>query len=858
MGPRTAAVSFRAGAIRQFLAPAAALIVFGAALVVLRLELVHTNWRQVWADVARIPPARFALAGGLTAASYVALTGYDFLALASIGRRLPRARVALASFVSYAVSHTVGLTMLSGASLRYRFYTRSGISAGDLSRIIVSYSLTFWLGLCALGGLGLSFGPLPAILPPPARIAFRALGWFAMAAVVLLFALRARRRAPIRIRAFEVPIPRFTLAASQLVVSVADWALAGAVLFVLIPAGVPFPAFLTWYLCAIVIGLASHVPGGLGVFESSLAWLLSPYIAPTDLWPALVVYRVTYYLLPFAVAVVCLVADEVYQRRQAAARMSAWLARISGAITPGLAGLLAFIAGLVLLLSGATPAAAGRLERLGEFLPVGAIEASNFLGSVLGALLLVLSQGLARRLDAAFYLAVTALAAGIATSLLKGLDYEEALILGAILGVLITARPAFSRRAAFFETRFSPAWTATLLAALASAVWLGLFAFKHVAYSDQLWWQFELRGEASRALRAGVGASLVMLIFGATRLLKPAPPDVAAPTDADLADADRIIQSQSATTPNLAFLRDKGLIFNDARTAFLMYGVQGRTWVAMGDPVGPAMDAPDLIRQFLERADDFAGTPVFYQVGPDQLHRYADVGLVSVKLGEEAVVDLKALTFAGLRGKRFRQALRRLEPLGAVFEVVPAERVESLLPQLAEVSQAWLSDKRTGEKGFSLGFFDATYLTRFPVALIRRAGRIEAFANVWAGADRVELSVDLMRYRRDAPDNVMETLLVHLMKWGQDQGYARFALGMAPLSGLAASPAASHWTRVGRFLYRHGGSVYNFRGLRTFKEKFGPEWQPRYLAYPGTVALPRVLADVTALIAGGYRRLFRS
>jgi phosphatidylglycerol lysyltransferase len=310
--------------------------------------------------------------------------------------------------------------------------------------------------------------------------------------------------------------------------------------------------------------------------------------------------------------------------------------------------------------------------------------------------------------------------------------------------------------------------------------------------------------------------------------------------------------------PNLVFLRDKGVLFSPDRTAFLMYAVQGRTWVAMGDPVGPPAEGEDLIRQFLERCNDFGGTPVFYQLMPDRLHRYVDVGLVSTKFGEDAIVDLTTLTFAGGRGKRFRQALRRLEAAGGCFEVVPACDVHALMGDLAQVSQAWLQAKRGSEKGFSLGFFDEAYLSRFPVAVIRRAGRIEAFANVWPGGDGVELSVDLMRYRPDAPENIMETLLVHLMKWGQDRGFARFALGMAPLSGLSSSPAASWWMRIGRFVYRHGGSVYNFRGLRAYKEKFSPDWQPRYLAYPGGVALPRILTDVSALVAGGYRPLFRA
>jgi phosphatidylglycerol lysyltransferase len=103
----------------------------------------------------------------------------------------------------------------------------------------------------------------------------------------------------------------------------------------------------------------------------------------------------------------------------------------------------------------------------------------------------------------------------------------------------------------------------------------------------------------------------------------------------------------------------------------------------------------------------------------------------------------------------------------------------------------------------------------------------------------------------------MEALFVYLMTWGREQGYRQFALGMAPLSGFEGSPAASLWSRLGAFLYEHGESVYNFQGLRAYKEKFNPTWEPRYLAYPGGLRLPRIMADVSALVAGGYGRIFR-
>ncbi len=188
--------------------------------------------------------------------------------------------------------------------------------------------------------------------------------------------------------------------------------------------------------------------------------------------------------------------------------------------------------------------------------------------------------------------------------------------------------------------------------------------------------------------------------------------------------------------------------------------------------------------------------------------------------------------------------------------MLPAAEVPRHLAALRHVSDDWLAQKAAAEKGFSLGFFDEDYIRRFPIGVIERAGTIQAFANLWLGPKREELSMDLMRFSSDAPKGVMDALLVHLMLWARTEGYRQFSLGMAPLSGFERSPVGSFWQRAGAFLYEHGEKVYGFQGLRAFKEKFNPRWEPRYLAYQGGLALPRVIADVSALIAGGYRRIF--
>ncbi|MGH8299118.1 MAG: phosphatidylglycerol lysyltransferase domain-containing protein, partial [Steroidobacteraceae bacterium] len=164
--------------------------------------------------------------------------------------------------------------------------------------------------------------------------------------------------------------------------------------------------------------------------------------------------------------------------------------------------------------------------------------------------------------------------------------------------------------------------------------------------------------------------------------------------------------------------------------------------------------------------------------------------------------------------------------------------------------------KATGEKRFSVGYFSPQYLRQFPLAVVRAGGVPAAFANLWTTDTRAELAVDLMRFGSEAPPGAMDFLFVELMSWGREQGYGWLNLGMAPLSGLDRHPLAPAWHRVGNFVFRHGEHFYNFEGLRRYKAKFDPHWEPKYLIARGGIALPRVLMDVSVLIAGGIKELF--
>ena len=841
------------------LSPLLGLLLFAAALWVLNREVRHLSLHGLSEAIRNLPPSGVALAFVYTILNYAILTGYDQLAFVYIGRTISRWQVAMASFVGYAIANNVGFALLSGTSARYRFYSRWGLSGSDISRVVVFYSGTFWLGLIVLGSWSLLFSPM-------VRISGLAPVWIMRSAGVLLLATGLAYAAapffwkrPVTVAGTEIALPSPPLIASQFVLSVLDWGLAAAVLYVLLPISRPdFTFFLGAFLAAQLIALVSHVPGGIGVFESLMILLLKPWVTADEFLPALAVYRLVYYLFPLVVALAVLLVDEFNQRRHHVVQWGNAFGTLTAAIAPKLLAVFTLLAGAVLMFSGATPAEPGRLAWVTRLVPLAVVESWHFIGSLVGFGLLIVAWGLARRLDAAYYLALGGLVLGFFASLLKGGDYEEALVMIALLVMLVPARAEFDRKAALFEVPFSPAWLTAIAAVVLASVALGLFAYRHVEYSNELWWAFAENGDAPRFLRATVGVLVAMLFVGLRQLLRPPAPDVELPDESQLADAARVIAGQEDTSPNLVFLRDKAMLWSDDRDAFLMYGVQGRTWVALGDPVGPRGAAEPLVIRFLEHADDYQGIPVFYQASREWLYRYADFGLTFAKLGEDARVRLADFTLeGGGTAKTLRTTVRRVFKEGGSFRIVEPEAItDCLLRELRDVSNEWLAERSTAEKGFSLGFFDEQYLKRFPVAVIERDGRVDAFANIWTGAGKVEMSADLMRHRSSAPPGIMDALFAMLMQWSQAHGYEWFNLGIAPLSGIEDSPVAPLWSRLGRFVYGHGETFYNFKGLRAYKEKFHPVWEPRYLAYPGGLALPRILADVSGLIAGGYRRIF--
>ena len=505
-----------------FLVPA----LFLAALMILHHELRLYHLKDILQNLKEISSYQIYLAITLTMISYFIMSVYDVLALRYINHSLPYSKISLASFIEYAFSNNLGLGMISGGSGRYRLYSIWGLSVLEITKIITFCVLTLWLGFFTLGGV--VFLMEPQILPAQLKLPFHSvhlLGSIFIAIVAVFVFLNLSIRKPIKIKDWEFSVPSPGILLSQILVASMDWAIAGGVLYVLFPSipGFSFFRFLCVFLAAQLAGLASQIPGGLGVFETAVILLIPPAVPRHELISSLIVFRGIYYILPLVTATFLLGVQEVFQKWETIRKFhqvfSGWLS----VVIPIAFSLTTFLSGVLLLFSGVLPATTWRLIWLKDFLPLPIMELSHFLGSIIGVMLLLLAGGILRRIDSAYVLTSALLGAGILLSLLKGFDYEEAIILSVMLISFLPCRRYFYRRGSLISGRFSPGWIAAVLVVLLCSVWLGLFSFKHIDYSNDLWWSFTLHGDAPRFMRAMVGVFCTAIIFIIWRFLRPSP-----------------------------------------------------------------------------------------------------------------------------------------------------------------------------------------------------------------------------------------------------------------------------------------------------------------------------------------------
>ncbi|MEK0180734.1 phosphatidylglycerol lysyltransferase domain-containing protein [Microcoleus anatoxicus] len=531
------------------------------------------------------------------------------------------------------------------------------------------------------------------------------------------------------------------------------------------------------------------------------------------------------------------------------------------------ASFLTGLVGVINLLSAVTPSLPDRRNWLEPFFPFTVRAGGHFFAAVIGFMLLTLATNLLRRKRIAWLVTVALLSLSIVIHLVKGLDVEESLLSGVLLFQLLVMRKTFTAKS---DRPSIAQGIRVLLGALLFTLAYGTVGFYILDG------RFEVNEQAvnfdlDRALfqtlamfftadNAGLvpktrfaeffadsiyGVGSVTLGYALLMLLRP----VLLRDSASFSErnkAKEIVGKYGRTTlARLALLEDKSYYFSPSGKSTIAYVPKGRGAIALGDPIGPVEDRKEAILGFQEFCDRNDWYPTFYQSLPDDLEIYHALGFRVIQIGESAMVNLKDFSLKGKAKQNLRTAINRLTKAGHQVKFYEPPLSSDLIRQMKAVSDEWLQMVQGAEKRFSLGWFNETYLreTR-AIAIHTPDGKISAFANMISSGNQV-VGVDLMRRVTEVENGTMECLFASMLQHCQELGYTEFDLGLSALAGVGEAEKSGRLEKVLIYLSEHLSKFYNFQGLHSFKDKFGPRWEARYLVYPSLGSLPDV---VVALI----------
>ncbi len=560
--------------------------------------------------------------------------------------------------------------------------------------------------------------------------------------------------------------------------------------------------------------------------------------------------------------------------------------------------------GVVNLLSALLSHPPERLHALLRLVPTVVLDTSRTFTLLAGVLLLLTAWGLRRGKRRAFVAALFLCALSVPVNLLKAFDFEEATFAAGVLFVLGLLGDAFtvkSREISLRAIRSRTLWAALALVAVAvlGCLWVrievaGDASFRR-AGAEALYRLFGI-GEPTVLIEGGsvvrhhrmvrwfLGSlpltSLTIVVLAGLSALRPV-----AHRGRHRAEVERtraLLREHGASSVSaFALAPDADYFFSENRRAVIAYRFESDTLLAIGDPIGPAEEVPPLLRAFELFCREHDWQFAFFQARPELLPAYREMGFRALHIGEDPVLHAERFSLDGSAIGEVRRAVNKLRGAGLAARMFlpgrsgfdPARDPDGLYEQMRAISSAWLRTRPGGEKGFCMGRFDAATLRESWVAVAwdpaRR--RVEAFLTwvpVWG---RRGWALDLMRRRSDAVPGVMEYLVAVSVEEARGRGDEVLSLSLSALAragdGAAGEPPAAEPAgtesaacprgeiesdRTRAFLMEHLARFYDFQNLFRWKAKFQPEFEARYLVYPGPLALPRIaLALVRAQSPGG-------
>ncbi len=524
----------------------------------------------------------------LTILSYVLISSYEWLGLKHLSKSIQFKKILRISFLANTFSNNIGSSALAGPFLRHRLYSGLGIGVLDAAQMVLFVNTTIILGALTLGGACFLLAPFQInVIPTLGQIPPVFIGVILLMIPIGYLGGCSIGFHPLNWNNWQIKFPKFKIGLMQIIFSALDWMLAVSVLYILcISFKIPFIVFCGVFVFAQIAGLASQVPAGIGVFEAIMLSGLSAWVPAENIIGILLIYRLIYHLLPLSISVFVLFQGTISRSGNIAGKVGSQLTAMSAQLMPPFMAVMSFVAGVTLLFSGALPTASNRIAFLKTFVPLSAIEISHFLGSITGLILILLSRAIQKRIDLAYYMCLGLFLVGALFSVIKGYDYEEAFILTICFIIFLPSKKYFLKRSQLSQDFVSPKWLLSIITVILSVIWITLFAYKHVEYTDELWWTFSFNSQAPRSMRTMVVVVIVFCFVVLWRLTKISRLKSAS-SDADLSFVRDIIKTTSNPIANVALLGDKQFILSPSKQSFLMYAAQGDTYVALGDPIGP-------------------------------------------------------------------------------------------------------------------------------------------------------------------------------------------------------------------------------------------------------------------------------
>jgi phosphatidylglycerol lysyltransferase len=524
-----------------------------------------------------------------------------------------------------------------------------------------------------------------------------------------------------------------------------------------------------------------------------------------------------------------------------------------------LVALITLGSGLINLYSVVIHSLPGRMAILEDVFPFEFIHVSRLITLLIGFALIISAINIYKRKQRAYYAVLLLSSLSIVFHLTKGLNYEEAIASVVLLVVLVIARDRFTVRSGVPDLS-NGLFRFAVAACLAFAYGIAGFWFLdrrdfginfHIgdAFRETLRY-LAFMGNPSlvphtRHARFFIDSLYVTtataIVYSLYSLFRPALYRLRT-LPRERAVARSIVEKHGRSSLDFfKFWPDKSFFFSRSRESFISYGVGRNFAIALGDPVGPDAEIEDVIHEFDEFCRENDWSAGFHQTLPDFLPLYERLGFKKLKVGDDAIIDLATFSLDGKEHKAPRHIVNKLEGEGIQFRRYDPPISEDVLSQARRISDEWLEGRGRRERRFTLGAFEPRYVRSTPLAAARNAnGTILSFVNIIPSYAKGEATIDLMRFGAQAPVGIMDYLFAKLFLDLKARGYARFSLGMSPMSGFQEGENPSVEEKAVHSFFQHLNFLFSYQGLKRYKSKFATSWEPRYAIYKTQLDLPRL------------------